>query len=303
MLLQIFRNMDPLTDPVIYAIPFFLIAIGTELYINWKEKLELYEKKEALSSIGMGIGSLIIDILTKGLAFGTYTIIFNHFHFFNIGWHWWAWVLILFADDFTFYWHHRLSHEIRVLWAAHVNHHSSQTLNLATALRQSWGEQFYKYIWWCWMPLVGFEPLMMLMMMSLSLIYQYWVHTELIRKLPAWYEFIFNTPSHHRVHHASNIRYLDQNHAGILIIWDRLFGTFAAERDDEKPIYGITKNIETFNLFKIASHEYIDLGKDISRAPKFSDKVKYIFYPPGWSHDGPDLTARNLRKQLKNKGK
>ena len=303
MLLQIFRNMDPLTDPVIYAIPFFLIAIGTELYINWKEKLELYEKKEALSSIGMGIGSLIIDILTKGLAFGTYTIIFNHFHFFNIGWHWWAWVLILFADDFTFYWHHRLSHEIRVLWAAHVNHHSSQTMNLATALRQSWGEQFYKYIWWCWMPLVGFEPLMMLMMMSLSLIYQSWVHTELIKKLPAWYEFIFNTPSHHRVHHASNIRYLDQNHAGILIIWDRLFGTFAAERDDEKLIYGITKNIETFNLFKIASHEYIDLGKDVHRAPKFSDKLKYIFYPPGWSHDGPDLTARNLRKQLKNKEK
>lgn len=301
MLLQIFRNMDPLTDPVIYAIPFFLVAIGTELYINWKEKLHLYERREALSSIGMGLGSLVIDILMKGLALGTYTIIFNNFHIFNIGWHWWAWVLILFADDFTFYWHHRLSHEIRVLWASHVNHHSSQTMNLATALRQSWGEQFYKYIWWCWMPLVGFEPLMMLMMMSLSLIYQYWVHTELIRKLPRWYEFIFNTPSHHRVHHASNIRYLDQNHAGILIIWDRLFGTFVEEREDEKPIYGITKNINTFNLFKIASHEYIDLGKDVRRAPKFSDKLKYIFYPPGWSHDGPDLTARTLRKQIKSK--
>lgn len=295
--------MDPLTDPVIYAIPFFLIAIGTELYINWKEKLDLYEKKEALSSIGMGLGSLVIDILMKGLAFGTYTIIFSHYHIFNIGWHWWAWVLILFADDFTFYWHHRLSHEIRILWSAHVNHHSSQTLNLATALRQSWGEQFYKYIWWCWMPLFGFEPLMMLMMMSISLIYQYWVHTELIRKLPKWFEFIFNTPSHHRVHHASNIRYLDQNHAGILIIWDRMFGTFVEEREDEKPVYGITKNINTYNLFKIASHELVDVLQDVKRAPKFSDKLKYIFYPPGWSHDGPDLRARTLRKQFHSKNK
>jgi sterol desaturase/sphingolipid hydroxylase (fatty acid hydroxylase superfamily) len=297
MLLQIFKMMEPTDDPVVYAIPFFLLAIATELYINWKEQRNLYERKEALSSIGMGLGSLVIDILMKGLALGTYYLIYNY-RLFDIGWHWWAWILILFADDFTFYWHHRLSHEIRILWASHVNHHSSQTLNLATALRQSWGEQFYKYIWWCWMPLVGFEPLMMMMMMSISLIYQYWVHTELIRKLPKWFEFFFNTPSHHRVHHASNVRYLDQNHAGILIIWDRMFGTFAEEREEEKPVYGLTKNIHTYNLFKIASHEFFDIWKDVKRAPKFKDKLKYIFYPPGWSHDGPDLRARTLRKQL-----
>ena len=245
----------------------------------------------------MGLGSLVIDILTKGLALGTYTILYQY-RLFDIGWHWWAWVLILFADDITFYFHHRLSHEVRILWAAHVNHHSSTTLNLATALRQSWGEQFYKYIWWLWMPLVGFNPLMMLMMMSFSLIYQYWVHTELIKRLPRWYEFIFNTPSHHRVHHASNIRYLDQNHAGILIIWDRMFGTFSPEMDNEKPVYGITKNINTYNLFKIAGHEFVDVYHDVKRAHKFTDKLKYIFYPPGWSHDGPDLRAKTLRKNL-----
>ncbi len=304
MLLQIFKSMDPLYDPVTYAIPFFVLAIAIELYINWKEKLNLYETKEALSSIGMGLGSLVIDLVMKGLAFGNYILIFEHFYGSSLdanaglGWHWWVWVLILFADDFTFYWHHRLSHEVRILWAAHVNHHSSQTLNLATALRQSWGEQLYKFIWWLWLPLVGFPPLMMMMMMSISLIYQYWVHTELIIKMPKWFEFIFNTPSHHRVHHASNIRYLDQNHAGILIIWDRMFGTFAEEREDEKPVYGITNNINTYNLFKIASHEYLDVLKDVKRAPKFSDKLKYIFYPPGWSHDGPDHRARTLRQQL-----
>ncbi|MBK8657963.1 MAG: sterol desaturase family protein [Bacteroidetes bacterium] len=298
MLLQIFKSMNPADDPVTYAIPFFLITIAIELYINWKEKLNLYEPKDALASIGMGLGSLVIDIGMKGLAYGTYTYLYEHYSLFQLGWHWWVWVLILFADDFTFYWHHRLSHEIRILWAAHVNHHSSQTMNLATALRQSWGEQLYKFFWWLWMPLLGFHPLMMMMMMSFSLIYQYWVHTELIKKLPRWFEFIFNTPSHHRVHHASNLRYLDQNHAGILIIWDRLLGTFAEEDPKEKPIYGITKNIHTYNLFKIASHEYVDIWHDVQRAPGLLNKLKYIFMPPGWSHQGPDLRAKTLRKQL-----
>lgn len=293
--------MNPADDPVTYAIPFFLITIGIELYINWKEKLNLYEPKDALASIGMGLGSLVIDVVMKGLAFGTYTYLYEHYSFFQLGWHWWVWVLILFADDFTFYWHHRLSHEVRILWAAHVNHHSSQSMNLATALRQSWGEQLYKFFWWLWMPFFGFHPLMMMMMMSISLIYQYWVHTELIRKMPSWFEFFFNTPSHHRVHHASNVRYLDQNHAGILIIWDRLFGTFVEEDPKEKPVYGITKNIHTYNLFKIASHEYIDIWRDVQRAPGLMNKLKYIFMPPGWSHDGPDQRAKTLRQQLAQK--
>jgi sterol desaturase/sphingolipid hydroxylase (fatty acid hydroxylase superfamily) len=306
-----FKTVPPETDPVIYAIPFFLILIFIELYINWKEQLHLYEPKEALSSIGMGLGSLVVDLVMKGLAYGGYTYLhqFSLFpslapsdaEFFTMQWHlshWWVWVLLLFADDFTFYWHHRLSHEIRVLWAAHVNHHSSQTINFATALRQSWVEQLYKFFWWIWLPLVGFHPLMMLMMMSVSLIYQYWPHTELIKKMPRWFEFVFNTPSHHRVHHASNIRYLDCNHGGIFIIWDRLFGTFSEERTSEKPIYGITKNINTYNLFKIAFHEYGDLWQDVKVAPTFSDKLKYIFYPPGWSHAGEDLRAKTLRKKL-----
>jgi sterol desaturase/sphingolipid hydroxylase (fatty acid hydroxylase superfamily) len=260
----------------------------------------LYHAKEALASIGMGLGSLVVNVLMKALAFGVMTMLYE-FRLFEIGWHWWSWVLMLFADDFSFYWHHRLSHEIRVLWAAHVNHHSSQDYNLAIALRQSWVEQLYKYVFWLWLPLVGFDPLMVMIMMSFSLIYQYWVHTEVIRKFPAVIEFIFNTPSHHRVHHASNIRYLDQNHGGILIIWDRLFGTFTAESDEERPVYGITSNIHTHNLFKIAFHEYQNVWKDVKNAPKWSDKLKYLFYSPGWSHNGPDLRAKSLRKALSGK--
>ncbi|MCS6818397.1 MAG: sterol desaturase family protein [Chitinophagales bacterium] len=285
-------------EPVVYAIPFFLLLIGIELYLNWKEQRQLYHGKEAISSIAMGLGSMVVNIFMKALAFAAYSWL-HQFRLFDIGWHWWSWLLILFADDFTFYWHHRLSHEIRILWAAHVQHHSAQTLNLAIALRQSWTELLYKYVWWCWLPLIGFEPLMILMMMSISLIYQFWPHTEIIKKLPRWFEFIFNTPSHHRVHHASNPRYLDQNHAGILIIWDRLFGTFTEEKENDKPVYGLTKNIDSYNPLVIVSHEYKSIWEDVKRAPTFADKLKYIFYPPGWSHDGPDLRAKTLRKQVK----
>jgi sterol desaturase/sphingolipid hydroxylase (fatty acid hydroxylase superfamily) len=299
MLLSIYKYFPPENDPVAYAIPVFLLLIGLEIYLSYRENRQSYVAKDALASIGMGLGSIAINTLMKGIAFGVFTMIYEY-RLFEIGWQWWAWVLVFFADDFTFYWHHRLSHEVRILWSAHVNHHSSQKYTLATALRQSWGELFYKYIWWAWMPLVGFPPLMIFMVISISLIYQFWIHTELIHRFPKWFEFFFNTPSHHRVHHASNIRYLDRNHAGILIIWDRMFGTFSEELDTEKPIYGITKNIETFNPLKIATHELIDIVHDVRAAPTFSDKLKYIFYPPGWSHNGPDQRAATLRKQLDN---
>jgi len=296
MLLSVYKYFPPENDPVAYAIPFFLLLIGIEIYLSYKENKERYVAKDALASIGMGLGSVAINTLMKGIAFGVFSIIYEY-RLFEIGWQWWAWVLVFFADDFTFYWHHRLSHEVRILWSAHVNHHSSQKYTLATALRQSWGELFYKYIWWAWMPLAGFPPLMIFMMISVSLIYQFWIHTELINRFPKWFEFFFNTPSHHRVHHASNIRYLDRNHAGILIIWDKIFGTFSEELDSEKPVYGITKNIETYNLFKIATHELVDIVHDVRSAPTFTDKLKYIFYPPGWSHNGQDQRAKTLRNK------
>src|SRR5690606_38938926 len=159
-------------------------------------------------------------------------------------------------------WHHRLSHEVRILWAAHLNHHSSMRLNFATALRQSWAEQLYKYVFWLWMPLVGFPPLMIMIMISLSLIYQFLQHTQFIGKL-GMLESFFITPSYHLVHHAYNVRYLDRNHAGVLIIWDRLFGTFQEEKENEKPIYGITENIHTYNPLIIATHEFANIWRDV----------------------------------------
>jgi sterol desaturase/sphingolipid hydroxylase (fatty acid hydroxylase superfamily) len=290
-------------NPVLFAIPFFLLLIFLEVYLNYRERKNNYLLKDSLASISMGLGSIVSDIISKSLAFVAFVWLFENFGIFKeqLSWTVLGWVLLFFLDDFTFYWHHRLSHEVRILWAAHVNHHSSEQYNLSTALRQSWTEIFYKYIFFLWLPFLGFHPLMVLTQISINLIFQFWVHTKFIKKLPPFIEFIFNTPSHHRVHHASNPRYLDRNHAGTLIIWDRMFGTFSAEKDEEPVVYGITTNIDTYNPLKIASHEFTSMWKDIREAPKFSDRLKYIFYAPGWSHNGRSLTARQMRGALKQK--
>ena len=289
-------------NPIIFAIPFFLLLIGIEVYLNYKERKGYYIFKDSMASISMGIGSIFSDIISKSLAFVAFTWLFTTYGFFKdeLSWTVLGWVLLFFLDDFTFYWHHRLSHEVRVLWAAHVNHHSSETYNLSTALRQSWTEIFYKYIFFLWLPFLGFPPLMVLTQISINLLFQFWVHTKFIKKFPPFIELILNTPSHHRVHHASNVRYLDRNHAGTLIIWDRLFGTFAEEKDEEPVVYGITTNIHTYNPLVIATHEFKSLFRDVRRAPGFANKMKYIFLAPGWSHDGSTQTARQMRENFKN---
>ncbi len=285
-------------DKLIYfAVPVFLIAMVLEYFIA-KEK---YYVKDTGVSLLMMVFSGIVEFIPKVLAF----IAFFYLHELSplkdlVQRQWWAWLVLIFADDFAYYWFHRMNHEVRLLWAGHVPHHSSIYLNLGTALRQGVGERIHKFLFWIWIPLLGFDALITFTMMGISLIYQFWIHTELVDKLPKPIEFIFNTPSHHRVHHASNIRYLDCNHAGIFIIWDRLFGTFSQEvKQLDHPVYGLTTNIETHHPVKVATHEYASMLRDVKRAKKLSDKLKYIFYAPGWSHDGEDKRAKVLRAKLK----
>ncbi len=281
------------------ALPVFLGAIAIEFYWDKYKELGLYKTKDFWTSIGMLLITGVVEFLPKVLAF----IAFYFLHEISplrdvIGRQWWAWVFLFFMDDLSYYWFHRMNHEVRLFWAGHVSHHSSQFMNFGTALRQGAGERVHKYFFWLWIPLLGFDPLMMFVMISINLIFQFWVHTDLVDKLPRPIEFIFNTPSHHRVHHASNHRYLDRNHAGVLILWDRLFGTFAPEVDHEPVVYGLTSNISSHNPFYVATHEYGAIWQDVKRASSWSDKIKYIFNAPGWSHDGPDLRAKYLRKQV-----
>ena len=285
-----------------YAIPFFAATVILEVILTVKIKLEDYEYKYAGTSILMGLGNVAIGLVTKGIALGLFYLLYNFYHLFEIPFVWWSWLLLLFAEDFCYYWFHRISHESRFFWASHVVHHSSKKYNLSTALRQTWSGGFYTFIFWTPLIILGFHPVMVLVQMSVSLIYQYWIHTEMIRKMPKWFELIFNTPSHHRVHHATNPQYLDRNHAGIFIIWDRFFGTF--EPEVEKPVYGLVKNIDTYNPLKIAFTEWYMMLKDfITVKTSLMNRFKYLIKPPGWRHDGNSVLSSDLRREWKEKNK
>lgn len=284
-----------------FAIPFFVISMLLELYVTTREaykETKGYELKDAFASIAMGLGNVFLGFFSKAIVLLAFFWIYENYRLFTIPVTWCSFILIFFADDFSYYWFHRISHESRLFWASHVVHHSSEHYNLSTALRQTWSGGFYSFIFWLWMPLIGFHPGMILLQMSISLLYQFWIHTEAINKLPKWFEAVMNTPSHHRVHHGSNPIYLDRNHAGILIIWDKLFGTFQPELEEEKVTYGLVKNINTFNPIKIAFIEWINMFKDAFSGKKsLKNRVLYLLKPPGWTHDGTGKLSDDLRKE------
>ena len=265
-------------DLTIYAVPFFFILIALEILIgNWKNN-QSYSKSDTIASLSLFAGNVLVILATKSLFFLFYTHLFEY-RLFTIGTNLWGWVVHFIAIDFIFYWFHRASHRVRFLWASHVNHHSSEYLNFATALRQSWTGPFMRPLFYWILPILGFNPMMILTMGSLATIYGFWTHTEHINKLGV-FEWIFVTPSHHRVHHGKDKEYIDHNYANVFIIWDRFFGTFAPEG---KPVtYGITKNINTFNVFKIVFHEWLALLNDLSLSKNFSTRINYWFRPPGW---------------------
>ncbi len=294
--------MPEFPDIILYAIPFFIIAMLLELYVTAKKDIKTYETKDAFSSIAMGLGNVFLGIFSKIIVLFALFLVYENFRFFTIPTDtWWPFILILFLDDFTYYWFHRVSHECRFFWASHVVHHSSQHYNLSTALRQTWSGGFFSFIFWLWLPLLGFHPAMLLFQMGISLLYQFWIHTEAINKMPKWFEAVMNTPSHHRVHHGSNPLYLDRNHAGIFIIWDKIFGTYQPELKEEKVIYGLVSNIDTFNPIKIAFVEWMHLFKDVFSGKKsFFNRLKYFIKPPGWKHDGTGKLSGDLREDWLN---
>lgn len=299
--------MPDFPNIIVLAIPFFILAMLIELYVTTRERFKLikgYETKDAFASITMGLGNVFLGFLSKAIVLGVFFLIYENFRLFTIPVAWWSFILLFFVDDLSYYWFHRISHECRLFWASHIVHHSSQYYNLSTALRQTWSGGFYTFIFWLWLPLLGFHPAMILLQMSISLLYQFWIHTEAIDKMPKWFEAVFNTPSHHRVHHGSNPVYLDRNHAGILIIWDKLFGTFQPELKDEKVQYGLVKNINTYNPVKIAFIEWVTMFKDIFTGKKsLKNRLFYLFKPPGWKHDGSGKVSDDLRKEWLNKKK
>ena len=288
-------NFPPI---IIYAIPFFVFAMLLEFFVASAKNIKSYTAKDAFSSIAMGLGNVFIGFVSKLFVFAALYYVYENLRIFTIPITWWSFIILFFLDDFSYYWFHRTSHENRFFWASHVVHHSSKHYNLSTALRQTWTGSFYSFIFWLWLPLIGFHPGMIIFQMSISLLYQFWIHTELIQKMPKWIELFFNTPSHHRVHHGSNPIYLDKNHAGILIIWDKLFGTFQPELKSEKVQYGLVVNIKTYNPIFIAFNEWGALFKDLNtKNISGKDRIKYLYKPPGWKHDGTGKLSTDLKEE------
>ncbi len=278
-----------MAEVLYYAIPFFLLLLVVEA-LSYRHlgdddhELVGYEARDTRTSLTMGVGNVAINVVWKLAVVTIYAALYELTPLRIPPEAWWAWPLLFVLDDLAYYWFHRVSHESRFFWASHVVHHSSRHYNLSTALRQTWVPMTYLPFW---LPLLllGFAPWMVLLAQAWSLIYQFWIHTERIGRLPAWVEGIFNTPSHHRVHHGANQQYLDKNYGGILIVWDRLFGTW--EPESERVRYGLTKNLTTFRPLDVAFHEYRALWADVRAERRWRTRGELLLRGPGWRPDEP----------------
>ena len=271
-------------DPTIYAAPVFVAMLVAEWVVlaRWKRSardVAGYEKKDTWASLAMGIGSLVTVTALNAGVFLLATWLHAH-RVCDVGSGALAWGVAVIGWDFAYYWHHRLEHECRLFWASHVNHDSSRCYNLSTALRQPW-TPITMLVFFPPLALVGVPPWMIMVAGGLNLIYQFWIHTEIIGRMPSWFEAVMNTPSHHRVHHGSNPEYLDKNYAGVFIVWDRMFGTFTPE--EARVVYGLTKNIASFNPFVIGFHEYAAILRDLRDAKTWRRRFGVAWHGPGWT--------------------
>ncbi len=285
---------------ILISTPYYIFIIGIEILLSHFQHRKLYTFKNTISNIYLMLLNGGIDLLFRVVYISiVFSFCYQH-KIFNWSLGFWYWFALLIAEDFLYYWLHRFDHEIRFFWATHVTHHSSEKMNFTVGFRSSVFQPLYRFIYFLPLPLLGFEPWDIVFIYAATQIWGIFVHTELIKKM-GWLEYILVTPSHHRVHHSSNPKYLDKNMGMFLIIWDKLFGTFQKELDENEyqPIrYGLTKNIEKPNAINLIFYEWNAIMKDISRNDiSFSQKLKYIFGKPGYSHDGSRLTSEELKIQ------
>lgn len=266
----------------VVATPFF-VGVALWEYLRIRHNPVLVDLHESLRNFALGAGYQLTELLFAGIiAFPVYAFAYHH-RVLDIELTWASAILLWFLTDFTFYWFHRASHRVRWLWCTHVTHHSSERMNFSTAMRQNATNIFNGgWLLYVWLAFAGFNPIWIGVCFALSLVYQFFIHTTLVGKLHPAIEFIFNTPNHHRVHHASNPGYIDTNYAGVFIIWDRLFGTFAAERADQPIRYGITRPVDTSNLIVAWTHEYVDLARDLRAPGPLWQRLRHLWMPPEW---------------------
>lgn len=265
------------------AIPAFIILMLLEFILGYIKGKNYYSLSDTITNLNIGIGNRVLSTLTQGAIYLLLYKIYKAYAFFDLGNSWWVWVMCFLVYDFIFYWAHRWGHEVNFFWGAHVVHHQSEEYNLSVALRQPWFHHLISFFLFIPLPLIGINPIIIGVVSLSSTLYQFWIHTKSINKLPKPIEFLFNTPSHHRVHHAVNPKYIDKNHGAVFIIWDRIFGTF--QEEEESPVYGITSQFKSLNPAWANFQYYVAIWQMFKNYP-FKQKVKAIFAKPGWTPDG-----------------
>ncbi|OAI94949.1 hypothetical protein AYO28_05415 [Pseudomonas putida] len=269
-------------DFILLAVPFFFVLIAVELLADRWRGMRNYRLADTVNSLSAGVLSTTFGLLTKGVGLVTYAIAVEHLALFELPSEaWWVWVIAFVAYDFCYYWLHRFGHERNILWAAHSVHHQSEEYNLSTALRQTSTGFLLSWVFYLPLAVLGVPLLVFISVGALNLLYQFWVHTRHIPRL-GWYEWIFVTPSNHRVHHAQNPLYLDRNYGGVFILWDRLFGTFQSEDDAEPVVFGVTTPLASWNPLWANLQFYAQLWNDARRASRWQDKLRIWFMPTGW---------------------
>ncbi|MCB0639671.1 MAG: sterol desaturase family protein [Lewinella sp.] len=267
---------------IIYAAPVMFLLVGVEWYFEFHKKKRAFDGKDLLASTLIGIGNIISSAINKFLLFYLVWVVYYYLAPVAMPATWWSGILCLIAIDFARYWAHRVAHEQRFWWATHIPHHSSEQYYFGVSFRLSWVQRA-KIIFFLPVALLGFDPVVFFICHQIEVLYQFWIHTEYIKKLPAPIEYIFTTPSHHRVHHATNEQYLDKNYGSTFIIWDRLFGTF--EPEVEQPVYGITKPVNSYNPVYLVFHEFQDIIRDMRPLKSPWKKLRLLFSLPGSSYD------------------
>jgi sterol desaturase/sphingolipid hydroxylase (fatty acid hydroxylase superfamily) len=282
-------------NPTVIAIPFFALLIAVEAYLVIRENREDFDRRDTWTNIFIGLMSVVWGALF-GLVTGYFYLTIYELAPYGMPMNaWWAWVFLLFVDDFAYYWFHRFSHEIRFFWNFHVVHHSSNQYNLSVAVRQSWFGGIAHWIFYVPVALLGFPFWAFATMHGFNLIYQFWIHTKLVGNI-GFLEKILNTPSHHRVHHGVNNQYLDKNYAGIFIVWDKLFGTFVEE--SETPRYGIIKPLNSYNMLWINTHGWAEMFESMKQKKTFFGKLRCVFGAPGMEFEEKVLLTADVKKQI-----
>lgn len=284
---------------ILFSTPIYVLLIGLEMLMSYIHHRHYYTAKGTLMNIYLSALNMGLDIVLRGLCLLVIGYFFPY-HLFEITNPFWYWFVLVIAEDFMFYWLHRIDHYCRFFWAVHITHHSSEEFNLTVGFRSSVFQPLYRFVWFIPLSLLGFKGIDIMFVYSATQIYGILIHTRFVGKLGPL-EWIFSTPSHHRVHHGSNVAYLDRNMGMVLIIWDRMFGTFTEEKEEVK--FGLTKNLEQpYHPIKTVFHEWANIFNDLKKKTSLKNKLLYVFGPPGWSHDGSTKTSNQLREeQLKGK--